>query len=311
MLSNVLLASVSLAIASADAAPPVPLLVQDSSAKRIAIVQPDGSLLWERRIGPAHDFQVLPGGHVLMQDSWTHLLEVDPRTDEVVWEYDARDALSDDDRGGKLEVHAFQRLPGGCTMLALSGPSEIVEIEPDGRVAVRVPLRVDNSHPHHDTRLARKTDAGTYLVAHESDGAIREYDADGTVVWEYAVPLFGQERAGGHGLEAFGNQAFGVHRLPSGNTLVTTGNGHGLIEVTPSEEIVWRLSQDDLPGVRLAWTTSVEVLADGTLLLTNCHAGPEQPQVVAVRRDKTVAWAFRDFDRFGNALTNAAVYRAE
>ena len=288
------------------AAPPVPLLVQDSSAGRIAIVQPDGSLSWERSIGPAHDLQVLGNGHVLMQDSWTHLIEVDPSTDTVVWEYDATRAV---DAGQAVEVHAFQRLPSGRTMIALSGPSEIIEFEPDGTVAVRVPLQVDHPSPHHDTRLVRKTAAGTYLVAHESDGTIREYDVDGAVVWDYPVPLFGRERAGGHGPEAYGNQAFGVVRLPSGNTLLTTGNGHGAIEVTPDREIVWQLRQDDLDGIRLAWTTSIEPLPDGGLLLTNCHAGPEQPQVVAIDRDKTVRWQFRDFKRFGNATTNAAVYR--
>ena len=296
----------ALSLLTQPAAPPVPLLVQDSSAGRIAIVQPDGSLSWERVIGPAHDFQVLADGHVLMQDSWTHLIEVDPVTDAVVWEYDAIRAADADQ---PVEIHAFQRLPGGRTMIALSGPSEIIEIEADGTVAVRVPLQVDNPSPHHDTRLVRKTAAGTYLVAHESDGVIREYDAAGTVVWDYAVPLFGHERASGHGLEAYGNQAFGVVRLPSGNTLISTGNGHGVIEVTPNSEIVWQLHQDDLDGIRLAWTTSIELLPDDGLLLTNCHAGPEQPQVIAINRDKTVRWQFRDFERFGNATTNAAVYR--
>ena len=198
-----------------------PLLVQDSSQKRIAIVEPDDSIRWERTIGPAHDFQMLPSGHVLMQDSWTHLLEVDPATDEVVWEYDARDALAappaeerakDDPASAPVEVHAFQRLPGGRTMLALSGPSEIVEIDPDGTVAVRIRLTVDAPHPHHDTRLARKTAAGTYLVAHESDGMIREYDADGRVVWDYAVPLFGQPRAGSRGPAATGRRRTATRR---------------------------------------------------------------------------------------------------
>ena len=303
-----------LALLSADAAPPVPLLLCDSSRKRIAIVDPDGSVRWERPIGPAHDLHWLPqpggGGHVLMQDSWTHLLEVDPATDQTVWEYDAREAAPEGYEG-RVEVHAFQRLPEGGTLVALSGPSELVEVEPDGRIARRIALQVEQPHPHHDTRLVRKTGAGTYLVAHESDGAIREYDAEGRVVWSYEVPLFDRPRAGGHGLDAFGNQAFGVLRLDSGNTVITTGNGHGVIEVTPAKEIVWRLAQDDLlasDGIRLAWTTSIEELPNEEgYLLVNCHAGPEQPQVIALTREKRVLWTLRDFERFGNATTNATV----
>ena len=206
----------------AEARPGEPLLLCDSSKQRIAIIETDGSVRWERTIGPAHDVQWLASGRVLMQDSWTHILEVDPATDSVIWEFDAREAVPDYE--GRLEVHAFQRLPSGNTLLALSGPSELVEIAADHSVALRVPLQVDRPHPHHDTRLVRKTAAGTYLVAHENDGVVREYDADGTVVWSYAVPLFERERAKGHGVEAWGNQVFAAERLESGNTLITTGN---------------------------------------------------------------------------------------
>ena len=102
---------------------------------------------------------------------------------------------------------------------------------------------------HSDTRLARKLENGHYLVCHEHDGAVREYDHDGKVVWEYEVPLFGQKPAGGHGPEAFGNQCFCALRLQSGNTLIATGNGHSLLEVTPDKQIVWSVRQNDLPGI--------------------------------------------------------------
>ena len=68
---------------------------------------------------------------------------------------------------------------------------------------------------------------------------MREYDGtSGEVVWEYAVPLFGREPADGHGPEAFGNQAFAAVRLASGNTLLTTGNGHSVLEVVRAVEQV-------------------------------------------------------------------------
>lgn len=166
---------------------------------------------------------------------------------------------------------------------------------------------VRNPHPHADTRNARKTAAGTYLVAHERDGVIREYDGDGTVIWEYDVPLFGREKRGGHGPEAFGDQAYSAVRLANGNTLVGTGNGHAVLEVNPAGEIVWKVEQNDLPGITLAWVTQVECRPDGNTLIVNCHAGPAQPQIVEVTPDKRVVWTFKDFTTFGNSLPVAVV----
>ena len=43
--------------------------------------------------------------------------------------------------------------------------------------------------PHGDTRNARKLPGGNYLVAHEREGAVREYSPAGAVVWEYVVAV--------------------------------------------------------------------------------------------------------------------------
>ena len=280
-------------------------IAADSSQKRLAMIGVDGKTEWEYAIGPLHDFHVLPGGTILLQTSWTRLVEVDPATDEVVWSYDA--ATSNGNGGRRVEVHAFQRLADGQTMIVESGPARIIEVDADGTLRRKFPLQVDNPHPHHDTRLARKLENGNYLVCHESDGVVREYDDAGKVVWELEVPLFGREPMPGHGIEAFGNQCFAALRLANGNTLIATGNGHSVIEVTPEKEVVWQLHQNDLPGIQLAWVTSLQVLPGGNIVLGNCHAGPENPQIIEISREKEVVWSFQDFERFGNALTNSWV----
>lgn len=284
------------------------LLVADYSTRRIAIVAADGAIEWEHRIGDLHDLHMLPGGNVLFQTSFTHLLEVDPRTGKRVWEYDA--GKSNGNAGKRVEVHAFQRLPGGVTMIAESGPARIIEVDPAGKLLRQIKLKVDHPNPHTDTRLVRKLANGHYLVCHEGDGAVREYDGTGKIVWDYPVPLFGEQRRPGHGPEAYGNSAFAALRLPSGNTLISTGNGHGVIEVTPAKDVVWRLKQDDLPKIKLAWVTTLQVLPNGHIVLGNCHAGKDNPQVVEITRDKEVVWTFRDFKHFGNATANAEVLDA-
>jgi hypothetical protein len=127
------------------------------------------------------------------------------------------------------------------------------------------------------------------------------------VVWEYEVPLFGKAKKGGHGAEAWGNSLFSALRLASGNTLIATGNGHSVIEVTPGKEIVWHLKQDELEGVKLAWVTTLQVLKNGNIVIGNCHAGKEQPQIVEITREKKVVWSFQDFKNFGDATSNSWV----
>lgn len=289
----------------AGSAPTRRFIAADSSKKRVAIIGEDGAVEWERKIGPLHDLHVLANGHVLLQDSWTHVIEVDPKADKVVWEYEATSAPGN--RNRRIEIHAFQRLPNGHTMVVESGRTRILELDSDGQIASWIPLKVANPSPHRDTRLVRRLANGNYLACHEGDGAVREYSPTGRVVWEYDVPLFGRQRAEGHGIDAFGNQCFSAVRLKNGNTLIGTGNGHSVIEVTPAGQDVWSLHQNDLPGIQLAWVTSLQVLPNGNILIGNCHAGPDNPQLIEINRRKQVIWTYRDFERFGNALTNSQI----
>jgi hypothetical protein len=260
------------------------VIAADYSKKRLAVVAADGKVEWETKIRDIHDLHVLPDGHLLFQTSWTNLVEVNPATGEIVWQYDA--AKMNGNAGRKVEVHAFQRLEGGATMIAESGPGRIIEVDKAGKLLKEVKLKVAKPDPHRDTRLVRKLDSGNYLVAHEAEHAVREYDGSGKVVWEHPV----------------GAQVYSAERLANGNTLIGTGNGHRVVEVSPAGKEVWSLNETDVPGVKLAWVTMVERLPNGNTLVVNCHAGPANPQIIEVTPDKKLAWSFKDFDTFGNSL---------
>jgi hypothetical protein len=49
------------------------------------------------------------------------------------------------------------------------------------------------------------------------------------------------------------------------------------------------------------------VLENGNVIVGNCHAGPDSPQLFEVTRDKKVVWTFKDFKAFGNGLAVAQV----
>jgi len=270
---------------------------------RLAVVAAEGAIEWEMPWGGIHDVHVRADGNILVQQGKSKVVEIDRATRKVVWSYDS--ATANGNSGKKVEVHAFQPLDDDRLMIAESGPARIIEIDRSGKLLHEVRLKVEHPNPHTDTRLVRKLAGGNYLVCHEGDGAVREYDPTGKIVWEYPVPLFGREPQGGHGLEAFGNKAFSAVRLANGNTLITTGNGHGVLEVTPEKKIVWQIQQNDLPGITLAWVTTLEVLPNGNYVIGNCHAGPDNPVLIELDpKTKRVVWRYDGFKEFGNSVSN-------
>ena len=272
---------------------------------RLAIVEPGGAISWEMPWGGIHDIHVVDGGNILTRQGRTAVVEIDRDTKEIVWKYDA--AQRNGNAGKRVEVHAFERLPGGNTMIAESGSARIIEVDREGNVKKEIPLVVNQPNAHSDTRLVRKLPNGNYLVAHEADGMVREYDGgSGQVIWDYAVPMFGKQRQPGHGPEAFGNQCFAAIRLAGGNTLIATGNGHSVLEVSPDKEIVWQIHQHDLPNIRLAWVTTLEVLPGGNIVVGNCHAGPGQPLLIELEpKTKRVVWSLDRHADFGNSVSNS------
>ncbi|MGK0237945.1 MAG: hypothetical protein ACI92G_001409 [Candidatus Pelagisphaera sp.] len=183
-------------------------------------------------------------------------------------------------------------------VIAADKKSGILKYDPDGNV-----IWSFNAAPvHRIQQLAN----GNYLICHEVECRVSEYNSSGKIVWEYRVPMFGKKPARGHGPEAWGNQVFNAIRLPNDNTLIATGNGHSVLEVTPAKKIVWHLKQNDLPGITLAWVTSLELLPSGNIIIGNCHAGADNPQLIDVSRNKQVVWTFKDFKNLGNDTAASA-----
>jgi hypothetical protein len=307
MIRSVFVLSVMLISAPAARAESHRLVVQGND--RLAVVAKDGAIEREMRWGGIHDIHLLENGHLLMQKGAAAIAEVDPKTKEVVWTYDS--AKQNGNAGKRVEVHSFQPLGDGRIMIAESGVGRIIEIDRDGTIQKEFNLKLNHPHPHRDTRLARKLADGHYLVCHEGDGVVREYDESGKVVWEFEVPLFGKTPRDGHGPEAFGNQTFAAVRLGNGETLISTGNGHSVIRVNRDKEIVWKLDQRELPGIVLAWVTTLEVLPNGNYVIGNCHAGPGNPLVIEIEpKTKKVVWKFDRHDDFGDSVSNTLLLDA-
>ena len=264
---------------------------------KIVILDKDGKIEWELKNNfVSHDMQVLDNGNILYIRGNATVAEVN-KDGKTVWEHTSKPV---GDYKGAVEVHACQRLDDGNTMIAETGNKRIIEVDKDGKEVFALALVVDHPDSHRDTRLVRKLENGHYLVCHGRDGMLREYDRTGKVVWSYKMDLGGRDATPGH--EGHGTEAYSALRLPNGNTLIGGGNNNRVIEVDKDGKIVWKIDHDELPGIKLFWVTTLQVLPNGNVVIGNTHAGKDNPQLIEVTRDKKVVWTLNNFALTGNDL---------
>ncbi|MBC7400647.1 MAG: PQQ-binding-like beta-propeller repeat protein, partial [Mucilaginibacter sp.] len=250
-----------------------------------------------------HDITYLPNGNVLYARSPNTVTEIAPDK-TIVWQY-----ISKPKEGytGRVEVHAIQRLANGITLISENGNSRFVEVDKNGTIVKERPYTIENHDAHSETRLARLLDNGHYLACHERDATVREYDETGKVVWSYKLDLNNQPATQGH--KGHGTDVYHAVRLKSGNTLIAAGSNNRLIEVDKVGQIVWSIERDELPGIRLFWVTSLEVLPNGNIVFGNTHGGDTNPQLIEVTHDKAkkVVWTLNNREAFGDDMAAAMV----
>ncbi len=265
------------------------VLVGASYGKNIlAICDSQGEMLWSHKTaGPSkghaghHDLQLLENGNILFHDTWTTLTEI-TLDKKVVWTYDS--ATMNGNLGERVDVHAFKRLTNGHTVIVESGVGRIIEVDRAGKLIHSFPLKKGGTE---STRLMRMTPDGNYLVCSENPGVVTEYDRSGNVVWDYLI----------------NTRVYGAIRLSNGNTLIASGGGNSVLEVTPQKQVVWEIKgQVPKTDIELKWTTCLEELENGHFMVGNCHAGPDHPQIFEITRDKQIQWSFDQFDLVGNGL---------
>jgi outer membrane protein assembly factor BamB len=248
---------------------------QGTNGNRLIEVSPEGKLVWEHQppslvVG----FEVLPNGNILYAygGNPTGAQEID-RQHKVLWNYVSKCP----------QTLACERLANGNTLIGEQGPSQAVEVTPDGRVVSTVALPTNEKPFHRQVRHVHRLTNGHVLAAMEADGAAEEVDATGKIVWVYT------------GLDG----TFEALRLPNGNTLIAAGTQRRVVEVTSGGKIAWELTAKDLPDdLNLTWITSLQVLRNGNLVVGNFVRGQEGHGAHAfeVTRDKRVVWKFADHE---------------
>ena len=265
------------------------VLVGASYGKNIlAITDAKGEVIWSHKTaGPQrghtghHDVHLLPNGNILFHDTWTTLKEI-TLGKKVVWTYDS--AKQNGNVGKRVDVHAFARLKNGNTMIVESGVGRVIEVDKKGKLAHQFLLKKGGTQ---NTRWARHTPKGNLLVCSEQPGVVTEYNRTGEVVWDYLI----------------NTRVYGAIRLKNGNTLIASGGGKSVVEVSPAKKVVWAI-HDKVPGtdIGLGWMTCLQELKNGNRIIGNCHAGETNPQIFEITPGKKVVWQFAEWNLVGNGL---------
>ena len=233
------------------------------------VVDGDGKISWQIPRS-SRDGWLLPNGNALLAVSKGKeypggaVLEI-TKEGKTVFEF----------KGTQSEVNTVMPLDNGNIMFTEAGPKpRLIEVSREGKIIVDMPIQAQTKDHHLQTRMARKLPNGNYLIPQLLDKVVREYSPDGKVVWEVKTPNWpftAIRLADGNTLinctlgnlvievDPKGqtvwslsnddlpgkpiNDACGGHRLPNGNTVITShhakANETKLIEVNRDKKIVW------------------------------------------------------------------------
>ena len=198
---------------------------------------------------------------------------------KIVWDFPAPKGV---------EIHSVQPLGLDRVLLVEQGdPARLLIIEKaTGKIEKDLKLPVPHpDKPHLQFRRVRLTKAGTYLSGHLDDGKVVEYDENGKAIWSFATP-----------------GPWDAVRLKNGNTLISSYH-NTILEVNPAGQVVWRLTPDDLPGIKCFIFQEVGRLANGNTVICNwCPADLKDPkawtgtvQVIEVTPAKKVVWTLSEW----------------
>jgi hypothetical protein len=241
------------------------------------IVDESGEVLWDAERPAARDGFILDNGHALI--CWSdEVLEYD-KEKQIVFRY-AIDTLVNQELG------TAQRLANGNTLITELGVKpRILEVNSDAEIVVEVALQPETDNAHMQTRMARKLSNGNYLVPHLLAFSVKEYDPSGEVVKIFKTDL---PELGGREAE---NWPFTAIRLPNGNTVINLTHGNKSIEVDSEGVVVWKVSNDDLPGTPIDDACGGQRLANGNMVIASYHA-KEGIKLLEVNKENEIVWSY-------------------
>ncbi len=245
------------------------------------VIDETGQQIWSADRPAARDGWVLPSGNVLIV--WKDVARELTPEHQVRFEYELSSA--------NRELGTVQRLANGNTLITeLGAKPRLLEITAEGEVAIEVPLKPETDNAHMQTRMARKLSNGNYLVPHLLAFKVKEYTPTGDVVRELRTDL---AQLGGREAKTW---PFTAIRLANENTLVCLTNGNQVVEFDKQGNVVWHLTNDDLPGNPIDDACGGQRLPNGNTVIASYHA-KKGIKLLEVTRDKKIVWTYEGPNR--------------
>lgn len=265
-----------LAVSLSHAAEPIRHSFFVAGPSFTGIIDEEGKEVWNAGRAAARDGYVLDNGNVLI--AWGNEVKEFTRDHEVVFHY----VKSADNK----EIGTAQRLPNGNTLITELGTKpRLLEVTPEGKIAVDCPLQPETNNAHMQTRMARKLKSGNYLVPHLLAFKVKEYAPDGRVVKEFATDL---PELGGRPAE---NWPFTAIRLANGHTLVNLTHGNKTVELNAEGKVVWKVTNDDFEGHPFADPCGAQRLPNGNTVIAS-YAAKKGIKLFEVTREKEIVWSY-------------------
>jgi outer membrane protein assembly factor BamB len=126
---------------SLDVTPDGSILFSTRHNSRVGLIDTEGKLTWKfgfPEISHQHHATVLPNGHVQIFDNGMHrrgnprsaVVEVDPKTSRIVWQYTANPEI----QFLSAHISSAERLQGGNVLICEGAPGRVFEVTSKGEV---------------------------------------------------------------------------------------------------------------------------------------------------------------------------------
>jgi hypothetical protein len=267
-----------------------PMLYVGENYTKMFLVD-NGKVIWTYQTGPGWEYDdvwMLSNGNILFT-RMQYVAEITPDK-KVVWRYACNNSSGTD----HTEVHTCQPIGLDRVMFVVSGlpPRLMIINTKTGTVEVNHEVPSADGQPfnpgniHGQSRRARYTAQGTYLLSYLSAGYVVEYDKDFNKIWSYPI-----------------KSPWAAIRLKNRNTLITDEQDSLSREVNPKGETVWEFKNTDLPGAYrfVQAPQTCTRLANGNTIFTSRGGAGKGPQLVEVTPDKKVVWVLQDWQNLGDA----------
>ncbi len=241
-------------------------LVASPGSRKVFRVSEDGSIEWSAPASSARDIWRMPNGNTLYSTK-SAVVEVDS-AGRKVWEYVGVP---------RSELHACQPLDNGDVLVAECGPCRLIEVGRDGKIRKEIRVKT-TAGTHMQMRGVRKAKDGTYWIVFSGERVVRQVDDAGKVLRTVKPDGINFDHV--HGITC----------LDNGNVLIGTGKGAMFIEVDRRGKVVWRIENDDLPGIKMGYTGGAQRLSNGNTICC-MHSG--SVAMFEVTPEKKVVWTYK------------------